>query len=200
MFIAQDDGVVSSDGMVPTDGQDSFMRINNMASKRSIKMAQLYGWLLKTGHQYRGISDGIGREAIADRDLNLIEGSEDWVDDVVQGKLQARQIHKALAEGVSPYDIAAQADARRLKQRNFECDWSLEGIVRMSVEIMDPRCSAADVRKLIRETDRPLEVVCQHGDDGADEWYVKNDNGEIVATVQMGVTATLQPKRKAKQS
>jgi hypothetical protein len=174
------------------------MRIEKMSSKRSIKMAQLYRWLQKTGHRYWGISEGIGREGISDQNLNLIDGSEDWIDDVVRGEFQPREVHKALVENVSPYDIAAKAEARRLKQRSFECDWSLTGNVSMKVEIVDSRCSAAEVRQLIREASGLLNILCQHDADCASDWEVKNEHGEIVATVQITLSAGLQPRRKTK--
>jgi hypothetical protein len=176
------------------------MRIEMMASKRSIKMAQLYRWLQKTGHRYWGVSEGIGREGISDQNLNLIDGSEDWIDDVVRGKLQPREVHKALVENVSPYDIAAKAEARRLKQRSFECDWSLIGSVSMNAEIVDPHSSAADVRKLIHESDGLLAVLCQHGGDSADDWQIKNEAGEVIALIHMTVAASLQPRRKGSAS
>lgn len=81
-------------------------------------MTQLLRWLNKTGHYFQGLDGGIGQIAIGTIDAReIVPESHFWLNDFIEGRLSARDIHKALKDEVTPDEIVARKKPKRMRKK-----------------------------------------------------------------------------------
>ena len=87
------------------------------SKKQHAKLVRLHRRLRKIGFRFYGIDCGFGPLAIVTSTYEAVPNSEVWLEDFIDGRITGRHISKALLQGSTPDEVAAEAEAKKEASR-----------------------------------------------------------------------------------